>query len=332
MTQLSDYTTIGLGGPVGQFVTAVTDEELVEAARDGALILGGGSNLVVADEGFPGTVVHVATRGVRFSHAPDDAVDVTVAAGEPWDDVVAATVDEGLAGLESLSGIPGSAGATPIQNVGAYGTEVAEFITTVQTNDALLHNDACGFSYRTSIFKRAPGRYVVLGVTFRLTRSKLSAPIGYADLAAELGVPSGELVAAADARDAVIAIRRRKGMVVDLADPDSRSAGSFFTNPVITQAEYERVSRLSAIPVPRYDAGEGLVKVPAAWLIEHAGFVKGYAAHGARISTKHTLALTNPGFATTTGLLALARDIREGVEAAFGVTLTPEPILIGASL
>ncbi|MGD0560794.1 MAG: UDP-N-acetylmuramate dehydrogenase [Streptosporangiaceae bacterium] len=332
MTRLADYTTIGLGGPAGRFVTATTDEELIEAAGDGALILGGGSNLVVADEGFPGTVVRVATSGVRFDHAPDDAVDVTVAAGEPWDDVVAATVGEGLAGLECLSGIPGSTGATPIQNVGAYGSEVAEVITSVKTNDSLLHNDACGFSYRTSIFKRAPGRYVVLGVTFRLPRSKLSAPIRYADLAAELGVPLGEQVAAADARDAVIAVRRRKGMVTDPTDPDSRSAGSFFTNPVITQAEYEHVSVRSAIPVPSYDAGEGLVKVPAAWLIEHAGFVKGYAAHGARISTKHTLALTNPGSATTAGLLALARDIREGVEAAFGVTLTPEPILIGASL
>jgi UDP-N-acetylmuramate dehydrogenase len=332
VTRLADYTTLRLGGPAGQFVTATTDEELIEAARDGALILGGGSNLVVADEGFPGIVVRVATRGVSFSHAPDDAVDVTVAAGEPWDDVVAATVNEGLAGLECLSGIPGSTGATPIQNVGAYGSEVAEFITSVRTNDSLLHNDACGFSYRTSIFKRAPGRYVVLGVTFRLPRSKLSAPIGYPDLAAELGVPFGEQVAAADARNAVIAVRRRKGMVIDPADPDSRSAGSFFTNPVITQAAYDRVSALSAAPVPRYEAAGGLVKLPAAWLIEHAGFTKGYAAHGARISTKHTLALTNPGSATTTGLLALARDIRDGVDAAFGVLLTPEPTLIGTTL
>jgi UDP-N-acetylmuramate dehydrogenase len=328
--RLADYTTLRLGGPADRFVTATTDEELIEAARDGALILGGGSNLVVADEGFGGTVVHVATRGIRFGHAPDEAVDVTVAAGEPWDDVVEATIAEGLAGLECLSGIPGSAGATPIQNVGAYGTEVAEVITSVRVKDEIIHNDGCGFSYRTSIFKRDPGRYVVLGVTFRLKRSKLSAPIRYPDLTAELGVASGDQVAASDAREAVLTVRRRKGMVIDPADPDTRSAGSFFTNPVITSADYERLASLH--DVPRYPAGEGLVKVPAAWLIEHAGFTKGYAAHGARISTKHTLALTNPGSATTEGLLALARDIRTGVQTAFGLTLTPEPTLIGTTL
>jgi UDP-N-acetylmuramate dehydrogenase len=328
--RLADYTTLGLGGPAGSLVTATTDAELLEAARDGALILGGGSNLVVADEGFPGAVVRVGTRGMVFEHAPAESVDVTVAAGEPWDEVVAATVAEGLAGLECLSGIPGSAGATPIQNVGAYGREVADVITEVRVNDTILPNDACGFSYRTSIFKRAPGRYVVLGVTFRLPRAKLSAPIRYPDLAAELRIQLGEQALAADARDAVIAVRRRKGMVIDPADPDTRSAGSFFTNPVITTEQYDRLA--AAYDVPSYPAREGLVKIPAAWLIQHAGFPKGYAAHGARISTKHTLALTNPGGATTAGLLALARDIRDGVEAGFGVTLTLEPTLIGAVL
>jgi len=329
VTLLADFTTIGLGGPAGSFITATTDDDLLEAAHGGALILGGGSNLIVADEGFPGTVVRVATRGVSFEHASDETVDVTVKAGEPWDQVVAATLAEGLAGLECLSGIPGSTGATPIQNVGAYGREVADVITEVQVNDTFLHNDECGFSYRTSIFKRAPGRYVVLGVTFRLPVSKLSAPVRYADLATELGVALGEQVPAAEARDAVLAVRRGKGMVVDPADPDSRSAGSFFTNPVLTAEQYARLA--ASYDVPSYPAGDGLVKVPAAWLIQQAGFPKGYTAHGARISTKHTLALTNPGTATTAGLLALARDIRETVETDFGVTLTPEPTLIGTT-
>jgi UDP-N-acetylmuramate dehydrogenase len=328
--RLADYTTLGLGGPAGSFVTATTDAELLDAARDGALILGGGSNLVVADEGFPGTVVRVATRGMVFEPGPGETVDVTVAAGEPWDEVVAATVAEGLAGLECLSGIPGSTGATPIQNVGAYGREVADVITEVRVNDTVLPNDACGFSYRTSIFKRAPGRYVVLGVTFRLPRAKLSAPIDYPDLAAELGLERGERAPTAETRDAVIAVRKRKGMVIDPADPDTRSAGSFFTNPMITTEQFGRLA--ASHDVPSYPAGDGLVKIPAAWLIQHAGFPKGYAAHGARISTKHTLALTNPGNATTAGLLALARDIRDAVEVGFGVTLTPEPTLVATTL
>ncbi len=364
---LADYTTLGLGGPAKIFVSADTERALIHAVRSAdkagepALLIGGGSNLVIADAGFPGTVIHVNTRGLTFVDAGDGAVNVTVAAGADWDDVVAAAVGEGLAGLEPLSGIPGRAGATPIQNVGAYGREVAEVITEVRVYDRqedqirVIPNEGCRFSYRTSLFKsgrpealvslagsarsQAAGqpRYVVLDVTFRLVRQSLSAPVRYAELAAELGVELGEQAAVGEVRAAVIKIRSRKGMVLNPGDPDTRSAGSFFTNPVITAEEFAGVETAAAArgagQVPRYPAGEGLVKVPAAWLIEHSGFAKGYGAPGqARVSSKHTLALVNAGEATTANLLALAREIVSGVRAAYGVTLTPEPILIGVTL
>jgi UDP-N-acetylmuramate dehydrogenase len=351
MTLLAQYTTLGLGGPARDFVTATTDEELIAAvqaadsAGDPVLVLGGGSNLVVADEGFPGTVIHVATSGVSYARR-SDGVEVTIAAGESWDDIVAAAVAEGLAGLECLSGIPGRAGATPIQNVGAYGQEVAEAITSVRVLDRLtrtvtpIPNALCQFAYRTSMFKRSEahpgggGRYVVLGVTFSLHDEKLSQPVRYAELAAELGVETGDRVPCADARAAVLTIRGRKGMVIRADDPDSRSAGSFFTNPVIDLGQLAHVESVAADrglgPVPRFAAGDdGLVKLPAAWLIERSGFTKGYGAPGgARVSAKHTLALVNAGAATTAGLLDLAREIIVGVHAAFGVTLEPEPILV----
>ena len=364
---LADYTTLGLGGPAKIFVSADTERALIHAVRSAdkagepALLIGGGSNLVIADAGFPGTVIHVNTRGLTFVDAGDGAVNVTVAAGADWDDVVAAAVGEGLAGLEPLSGIPGRAGATPIQNVGAYGREVAEVITEVRVYDRqedqirVIPNEGCRFSYRTSLFKsgrpealvslagsarsQAAGqpRYVVLDVTFRLVRQSLSAPVRYAELAAELGVELGEQAAVGEVRAAVIKIRSRKGMVLNPGDPDTRSAGSFFTNPVITAEEFAGVETAAAArgagQVPRYPAGEGLVKVPAAWLIEHSGFAKGYGAPSqARVSSKHTLALVNAGEATTANLLALAREIVSGVRAAYGVTLTPEPILIGVTL
>jgi UDP-N-acetylmuramate dehydrogenase len=367
VTVLAGYTTLGLGGPAEKFVTAATEAELIDAVRsaDGArqpvLLIGGGSNLVISDAGFPGTVIHVNTRGLRRVAAVDGTVDVTVAAGEDWDDVVATTVAEGLAGLEPLSGIPGRAGATPIQNVGAYGREVAELITQVRVYDrqeqrtGTVANAWCSFSYRSSLFKsgrpeslipwpggalaRAAGqpRYVVLDVTFRLARQPLSAPVRYAELAAELGVGLGEQAGVGEVRAAVLKIRARKGMVLNPGDPDTRSAGSFFTNPVLSAGELAHVEAAAATrgdgQVPRFDAGDGLVKVPAAWLIEHAGFPKGYGAPGpARVSSKHTLALVNADSATTADLLALAREIVAGVHAKFGVTLTPEPILVGVSL
>jgi UDP-N-acetylmuramate dehydrogenase len=371
VTRLADYTTLGLGGPAKAFVTAASESELIQALRaadtagEPVLVIGGGSNLVIADAGFPGTVVHVNSRGISYSAGPSDtghAVDTTVAAGEDWDDVVAATLAEGLSGLECLSGIPGRAGATPVQNVGAYGHEVAEVITQVRVYDRqenetrVMRNGECSFAYRTSLFKsgrpeslvsagggvphRAVGaaRYVVLDVTFRLTRQQWSLPVTYAELARELGVPMGEQAAAADVRAAVLKIRARKGMVLNPGDPDTRSAGSFFTNPVITQAEFARILATAEQQsgdgrVPHFPAPGDLIKVPAAWLIEHSGFAKGYGTPGkARLSSKHTLALTNAGDATTTDLIALAREIVAGVRVTFGVTLEPEPILLGVTL
>jgi UDP-N-acetylmuramate dehydrogenase len=349
VTSLAGYTTLGLGGPAGNFISAAGDAELVEsvqtadAASEPVLLIGGGSNLVISDEGFPGTVIHVNTRGLTCAEAGDGVVDVTVAAGEDWDTVVAVTVAEGLAGLETLSGIPGRAGATPIQNVGAYGREVAEVITQVRVYDRqedqikVIPNERCRFAYRTSLFKAAGPRHVVLDATFRLSRQPVSMPVKYAELATELGVAPGERAGAGEVRAAVLKIRARKGMVLNPGDPDTRSAGSFFTNPIVSAAEFARVEAIAtaraAGPVPRYPAAEGLVKVPAAWLIERAGFTKGYGAPAAaRVSTKHTLALTNTGTATTADLVALAREIRAGVQSAFGVTLTPEPTLIGVTL
>ena len=348
--KLADYTTVRLGGPARGFVRAGTEDELIDAVRaaDAAggpvLILGGGSNLVVSDEGFDGTVVQVATRGVSRDTGPGG---LTVAAGEDWDAVVARSVAEGLAGLECLSGIPGLTGATPIQNVGAYGQEVAETITAVRvydrvTGDVLdIPNERCDFGYRTSRFRGA-GRFVVLSVTFRLAVQELSAPVRYPELAATLGVPVGGQVESAEARAAVIELRQRKGMVIDPADPDTRSVGSFFVNPVLDApalAAVEAAARARSGPqtrVPRFEvagSGDGLVKVPAAWLIEHAGFGKGYnPGDGARISAKHTLALVNAGTASTAALLALAREIRDGVRDAFGVSLVPEPVLVGVTL
>jgi len=365
-TLLADYTTLGLGGPARDFLSADSERSLIDAVRSAdqaaepVLLLGGGSNLVISDEGFPGTVVHVNTRGLTYVDAGDGAIEVTVAAGLDWDDVVAATAAEGLAGLEPLSGIPGRAGATPIQNVGAYGREVAEVITQVRVYDRqedqvrVIPNESCRFSYRTSLFKSArleslvsrPGdlrtaagqpRYVVLDVTFRLVRQSLSVPVRYAELAAELGIEMGEQAAVGEVRAAVIKIRSRKGMVLNPGDPDTHSAGSFFFNPVITAAEFAAVEVAAAArgiaQVPRYPAAGGLVKVPAAWLIERSGFAKGYGAPApARVSSKHTLALVNTGEATTADLLTLAREIVSGVQAAYGVTLTPEPTLIGVTL
>jgi UDP-N-acetylmuramate dehydrogenase len=386
---IAGYTTLGLGGPAARFIEACSDGQVVDAVRDAdrtgepVLVLGGGSNLVVADEGFPGTVVHVATRGVRITAdggrsdgpagdgppgdgtAGDAAVTVAVAAGEDWDALVERCVGDGLSGIECLSGIPGLAGATPIQNVGAYGQEVAETITAVRVYDRLLDkivqlgNADCGFGYRTSAFKRgaaahdrqsrgaldpaaATGRYVVLGVEFRLAAKPLSAPVRYPELARALGVSEGDQVPLADARAAVLTLRRGKGMVLDPADPDTRSAGSFFTNPVLGSRQFAELQRRAAarsgstadtVRVPHYDAPHGRVKVPAAWLIEQAGFGKGYPASGAaRISSKHTLALVNTGGASTAALVRLAREIRDGVRQALGVELVTEPVLVGTQL
>jgi len=349
--RLADYTTVRLGGPARGFVRASTEEELIEAvraadaSREPALILGGGSNLVVADEGFDGTVIQVATQGISHGAGLGPGMGtVTVAAGHDWDEVVARTVAEGLAGLECLSGIPGLTGATPIQNVGAYGQEVSETITQVRVYDRKtgdvrqIPDEQCGFGYRTSRFRGAD-RFVVLSVTFGLAVQVRSVPVRYAELAATLGVSPGDQVESTEARAAVIELRQRKGMVIDPADPDTRSVGSFFVNPVLdgtALAAVEAAARARCGPdtrVPRFAAGDGRVKVPAAWLIERAGFARGYSpGDGARISTKHTLALVNAGTASTAALISLARQIRDGVREVFGVTLAPEPVLVGVTL
>lgn len=494
---LSGYTTLRLGGPAKRLVSASTEDEIIAAVREAdlagepLLVLGGGSNLVVADAGFAGTVVRLATAGVTVADsgtyplsarsvgaypvgtgsvgaypvsagpvgtgpvgaypvgtgpvgggvaAPsaDEGVRVVVQAGENWDRLVEWAVAEKLSGVECLAGIPGLVGATPIQNVGAYGQEVARVIEVVRAYDrvgqaiVMLTAAECGFGYRTSLFKRsqtwteprtqartepedvpspeislsgkvsvpgdhflfaqhrsgsetsaatetgagrgsgtgtvsgtghgsgadagngsgtgsgagagpgnvAPtGRYVVLGVTFRLERSPMSAPVRYPELAATLGIAPGEHAPLADVRTAVLGLRRSKGMVLDPADPDTVNAGSFFTNPLLDRDQFARLERAVEAKLgpgagfPHFPADHGQIKVPAGWLIEQAGFAKGYPAGGAaRISAKHTLALTNPGQASTSDLIDLAREIVAGVRSEFGIELTNEPVLVGVTL
>ncbi|MDQ1626190.1 MAG: UDP-N-acetylmuramate dehydrogenase, partial [Actinomycetota bacterium] len=311
---LADRTTLRLGGPAAELVVARTESELVEtvteadAQRQSVLILGGGSNVVVADEGFPGLVVVVATQGVERTAAPDGRVLVSAQAGVEWDDLVAEVTNDGLAGVEALSGIPGLVGATPIQNVGAYGQEVADTVTEVRVLDrptgrvTTMTPRDIGFTYRGSVFKGGAD-HVVLGVTYALTPGGVGAPVRYAELAAAVGVDVGETAPVLDVREAVLALRRRKGMVLDPQDHDTWSAGSFFTNPVLTA---EAAAALPAA-APRWPAPDGRVKVSAAWLIEQAGFSRGYGDGPVRLSGKHTLALTNRGAARTADLLALAR-------------------------
>ncbi|MCI0384200.1 UDP-N-acetylmuramate dehydrogenase [Streptomyces sp. CNQ085] len=343
---LAPLTTFRLGGPAARLVTATTDEEVTEAVRaadaDGTplLLVGGGSNLVVDDEGFAGTALRIATTGFRL-----EGTRLELAAGENWSEAVARTVEAGLAGVECMAGIPGSAGATPIQNVGAYGQEVSSTITEVVAYDrrsgetVVIPAAECGFSYRHSRFKADPTRFVVLRVRFELEDADgLSAPLRYAETARALGVGTGDRVPVERARETVLKLRAGKGMVLDPEDHDTWSAGSFFTNPVLTEDEHaaflarvaERLGPEAAPPA--YPAGDGLVKTSAAWLIDRAGFAKGYGDGPARISTKHTLALTNRGSATTADLLALAREVRDGVREAFGVTLVNEPVTVGCSL
>jgi UDP-N-acetylmuramate dehydrogenase len=333
--ELAELTTLRLGGPAGRLVEARTDEELITAVREAdrpALVIAGGSNVVVADEGVPGTVVRIATRGVER----DDAGRLVVAAGESWDDLVELTVAEGLQGFECLSGIPGSVGATPIQNVGAYGQEVAETIGSVRVydreTDRVIDVPAaeCGFGYRTSVF-RYHDRHVVLSVTFRLRPTDRSGPLHYAELARTLGVPVGGTAPLAAVREAVLELRRGKGMVIDPADPDSVSAGSFFTNPILDRAGYEAlIARAgTGLSPPAWPEPDGRIKTSAAWLIERAGFRRGHGNGRVGISTKHTLALVNRGGATTAELMSLASEIAGGVEERFGVSLHPEPVLVG---
>jgi UDP-N-acetylmuramate dehydrogenase len=321
----ADLTTLGVGGPVDRLVEVTDSAELVAAVREAdeagrpLLVLGGGSNVVAPDEGWPGDVVLVRTGGITRSGGV-----VEVAAGEDWDGLVATCVDEGLAGVEALSGIPGSTGATPVQNVGAYGQEVAQTITAVRAYDRAdkaertLTPEDCGFAYRDSRLKREPQRFVVLAVTFALDEQHESRPVSYAELARTLGVELGRSAPLAEVREAVLHLRRGKGMVLDPGDPDSRSAGSFFTNPIVPAAQ-------AVEGCPSWPAGDGLVKLSAAWLVQHAGFSRGTRAGRVGTSSRHSLALTTEPGATAAELLAYADRIAGTVRDRFGVALTREP-------
>jgi len=334
---LAPLTTLRVGPVARRLITCDTTEQIIAVLRaldgDRALVLAGGSNVVLADDMSELTVVRLANAGVRV-----DGNIVRAEAGAVWDDVVVTAIEHSLGGLECLSGIPGSAGATPVQNVGAYGAEVSDTIRRVRLldratgKDRWVGSDELGFGYRTSILKHSDTA-IVLEVEFVLDAEGRSAPLRYSELTAAVGAEPGARIDPALVRDAVLALRARKGMVLDEADHDTWSVGSFFTNPVVSPAEFDRIERGSEEPTPNYPAIDG-VKLAAGWLVEHAGFHKGYPGEEApaRLSTKHALALTNRGAATAADVIALARRVRDGVRAQFGIELTPEPSLIGTSL
>ena len=335
---LADLTTLRLGGPAKSVVTAATTDELTDHVRgadatgEPVLIVGGGSNLVVTDDGWDGLVVLVRTEAIGFARDEHTAW-VTADAGVPWDGLVARSVEQGWSGLAAMSGIPGLTGATPVQNVGAYGSEVADVISAVQVLDR--HSgaierwspDRCAFGFRTSAFKHTD-RYVVLSVSFQLACAPLAPPVRYVELARRLGVQPGDPAPSEQVRDVVLELRRSKGMVLDRADHDTWSVGSFFVNPFVTP---------DLVPdgCPHWEVDDQ-IKLSAAWLIEHAGFARGFGlecgAGRVAVSTKHTLALTNRGGATTAELLDLARVIRDGVQRRFGIRLRPEAHLVGVEL
>lgn len=347
---LSEFTTLRLGGPAVGLVTATSDDDLVRAVRAAdagghrLLVLGGGSNLVIADSGFDGQVVRIATKGRKYDSVGDGLVQLTAEAGEDWDDVVADSVAQGLGGLECLSGIPGLAGATPVQNVGAYGVEISDLLDSVDLLDRrtgrvrTVPAAELGLTYRNSVLKHSDAA-VVLRARFVLRDGGVSAPVRYGELARTLDVEPGAQVEAKAVREAVLELRRGKGMVLDPIDHDTWSAGSFFTNPIVPSEQLAGVlERITAKVgtdqrIPQFPA-EGGTKLSAAWLIERAGFTKGHSGPGGRValSGKHTLALTNRGGASTDDLLTLAREVRDGVRSAFGVELVPEPVLVDCSL
>jgi len=350
---LSDLTTAAVGGPAGTYVQARTEAEIIEAVRaaDAAgeqlLIIGGGSNLLISDDGFPGTVLKIASEGFTVN-AEDSCggVSVVVQAGHNWDALVEHAVLHAWSGIEALSGIPGATGATPVQNVGAYGADVAQTIAAVRTWDRernavkTFTNSELKFGYRDSILKQTTvngsPRYVVLTVEFQLPLGRMSAPIRYAELARVLGVEQGKRAYSNDVRREVLRLRASKGMVLDPADRDTYSTGSFFTNPIVPSSVADGLPENA----PRYPGGsDGAVKLSAAWLIDNAGFGKGFGLEDgsvsggrASLSTKHTLAITNRGSASATDMVAIAREVRAGVVGRFGIELHPEPLLIGLSL
>ncbi len=335
---LAPFTTLGIGGPADQYIEAHSESDIVDAFayahenRVDVFVLGGGSNVLIADEGFRGLVIHIKLRGVEYQPEGDEIV-VTAGAGEDWDPFVEAMVDQGLAGIECMSGIPGYIGGTPVQNVGAYGQEVSETIVSVRCYDRTtrqiieLGNDQCGFSYRRSIFNTTErDRYVVLTVRYRLKPGG-SPKLGYADLIEAVG-PDAEPTLS-QVREAVLAIRRRKSMVIDPADINSRSAGSFFKNPIITEAAFAELQGVVNSKVPGFPVANAHVKVPAAWLIEKAGFQKGHRHGSVGISESHSLALVNRGGGTAREILELKEKIQAEVREQFNIELLTEPVFIG---
>ncbi|MBA2445890.1 MAG: UDP-N-acetylmuramate dehydrogenase [Nocardioidaceae bacterium] len=335
--RLAEWTTLRIGGPAPSFVEASARSDLYDAvaaaddAGEEVLVLGGGSNLVVGDDGFAGRVVHVASTGITVAGDACSGVEVVAEAGEDWDGLVAHAVASEWIGVEALSGIPGTVGAVPIQNVGAYGQDVAETIAQVHVFDRLdrrprtMFAADCAFGYRSSVFKRNPGRYVVGAVTFQFRPGSRGTPVQYAELAKTLGIAIGERALSSEVRQAVLGLRRTKGMVLDRADHDTWSAGSFFTNPLLAPDRLPEGA-------PSYPQPDGTIKTSAAWLIERAGFTKGYGNDRVRLSSKHSLALTNRGAACAEDVLSLAREIRGGVESTFGIGLDPEPVRVNCDL
>ena len=338
MADLSDYTSLRVGGPAKNFVEVSSEKEIIAAIENAGdspiLIMGGGTNLLISDEGFAGTVIRISNNKIEAEVDACSGATLTIGAGENWDDFVKTTISRGFAGLETLSGIPGTVGASPIQNIGAYGHEVSEFITRVRTYDRqkkelkTFTNAECQFSYRNSHFKAHPGRYVVLDVAFQLRIGEMTVPITYSELANALGISVGEKSSVKDCREKVLKLRAQKGMLLSENDHDSWSAGSFFTNPIVSA---EIASQLPA-DAPRWPQADGRVKTSAAWLIEHSGITKGQSIGGARVSTKHVLALTNSGGAKASEIAALAKLTQEKVLTTFNISLEPEVNLVGLSL
>jgi UDP-N-acetylmuramate dehydrogenase len=338
MTELSKYTSLRVGGPATKIVQVSTEAQIIAAIEEAGdtpiLIMGGGTNVLIADKGFEGTVIRISNNSVQSEVDACSGATLTIGAGEDWDSFVQTTINSGFAGLETLSGIPGTVGAAPIQNIGAYGHEVSEFITRVRTYDRELKeiytftNSQCEFTYRNSYFKAHPGRYVVLEVQFQLRIGEFSDPITYLDLSKKLGIEPGDKASVIATRAAVLELRASKGMLLSPDDRDSWSAGSFFTNPIISQQAAD------ALPdaAPKWPLNDGRVKISAAWLIENAGMHKGDEVGGARISTKHVLALTNSGDATAADIAELARRARDQVREVFGITLEAEVNLIGIEI
>jgi UDP-N-acetylmuramate dehydrogenase len=336
---LGPMTTLGVGGAAEYFFRAADEADIAEAfewARERILpvfVLGGGSNIVVSDAGFRGLVLQVLLHGLAFEELGGDVVRVRAGAGEDWDEFVGECVERGLAGVECLSGIPGFVGGTPVQNVGAYGQEISETISRVRCFDrndfrfADLSNEDCGFAYRTSIFNTTErDRYVVTSVEFDM-KSGGNPRVGYKDLKERF---AGRVPTLAETREAVLDIRRQKSMVIDPADPNSRSAGSFFKNPIIPADKIAEIADLAGIEtVPTFPAGDGRLKVPAAWLIEKAGLEKGYKLGRVGISANHSLAIVNLGGATSMEIMLLKDQIQTAVEEKFGIRLQAEPIFVG---